>query len=138
MIGVSWASITICGKTVRKRWLVGSRAGLRRFYDLLLAYIADPRNSKLSEHEHYGPFGSLEVMTWTSAGMDGHAIFGTLDDLGRLAKLVEQKLAVAVPGDQVRIAEDYAPNCGYALILDVREDGYDPPQAEAELYGATG
>ena len=44
-----------------KEWiLVGSRAGLQRFADLLHAYVADPRHETLSEHEHYGPYMYLD------------------------------------------------------------------------------
>ena len=53
--------------------LVGSRSGLLRFRDLLLEYSADPRNAKKSEHEHYGPYMYLEIMTWPEAGFDDHA-----------------------------------------------------------------
>jgi hypothetical protein len=54
---------------VSKEWrLVGSREGLRHFAGLLRAYVADPRNEMKSEHEHYGPYMYLEVMTWPEAG----------------------------------------------------------------------
>jgi hypothetical protein len=82
-----------------KVWKVtGPRAGLLRFRNALLSYAADPHNSAKSEHEHYGPYMYLEVMTWPEAGFDGHAILGPLTDLGRLAKLMESKLAKARPG----------------------------------------
>jgi hypothetical protein len=118
---------------VKERRLVGSRQGLRHFRDLLIAYASDPRNDQESEHEHYDPFGSLKIMTAASPGMDTHAIFGPLSDLKRLADIVDTHLDAATPGAQVRISEEYAPNCEYVLILDVRQDGYDPPSAEAEL-----
>jgi hypothetical protein len=57
-----------------KVWcLVGSQAGLLRFSQLLRNHVADPRNEKKSEHEHYGPYCYLEVMTWPTPGMDPHA-----------------------------------------------------------------
>jgi hypothetical protein len=37
----------------REYRLVGSRAGLRGFADLIRAFVADPRNAANSEHEHY-------------------------------------------------------------------------------------
>ena len=40
-----------------REWRVtGSRSGLQRLRDLLLDYVADPRNRAESEHEHYGPY----------------------------------------------------------------------------------
>jgi hypothetical protein len=122
---------------ISKDWIVvGSRLGLARFSALLRRYIADPRNAMLSEHEHYGPYLYLEVMTWTEAGMDDHAIHGTLQDLERLAELVDERAAVLRPGEQTRIREEYAPNAEYGLILKLREDGFDPATLDGNLSEA--
>lgn len=110
-----------------REWrLVGSRAGLLRFRDLLLAYIADPRNSQLSEHGHYGPYIYLKVMTWSEAGLGPDAIYGTIADLGRLAQFVEAKLSESAPGSRLLIREEFSPESPYELALYVREDGFDP------------
>jgi hypothetical protein len=117
-----------------RNWkLTGSRAGLLHFRDALLSYVADPRNELKSEHEHYGPYSYLEVMTWPEAGFDGHAIRGPLADLARLAKLIEAKLATASPGSSLVIQEEFAADSPYALILDLREDGFDPATADPVL-----
>lgn len=122
----------------KRGWtLTGSRAGLLYFPDLLLGYVADPQNASDGEKKHYGPYGSLEVMTWPDAGFDGHAIRGSLVDLARLADLIAAKLATAQPGESVRIREEFAPNSPYALLLDVRADGFDPASADRERLGAT-
>ena len=115
-----------------------SRAGLLRFRDALLAYVADPRNTLKSEHEHYGPYSYLKIMTWPEAGFDDHAIRGPLADLGRLASLIEAKLAGARPGSAVRIREEFAEDSPYALLLDVREDGFDPASADSSLPAEAG
>jgi hypothetical protein len=115
----------------REYRLIGSATGLRKFADLLRAYVADPRNEMQSEHEHYGPWG-LEVMTWPDAGMDDHAIHGPLPKLAELAVIVDSKLADAKPGDRVVIRGEYSPNCEFSLVLDVREPGFDPPSAMHE------
>jgi hypothetical protein len=121
----------------KKRWtLTGSRAGLLYFPDLLLGYVADPKNASDGENEHYGPYGSLEVMTYPEAGFDGHAIRGTLTGLARLAELVEVKLASAEPGSPIVIREEFAPDSPYSLVLDVRADGFDPASADRESLGA--
>ncbi len=119
----------------REYRLVGSRAGLRKFSDLLRAYVADPRNELISEHEHYGPYG-LEVMTWPEPGLDDHAIYGPLPKLDDLALIVENRLAGARPGDSITIRDEFAPNAEFSLVLDVRQDGFDPPSAEEGVGGA--
>lgn len=114
-----------------REWLiVGSRAGLRRFAAILRAYAADPTNAMTSEHEHYAPYMHLELMTWTEPGIDGHAIFGSLNELKRLASLVEARAARLRPGMSVRIREEYAQTSPYALVLQMREDSFDPASAD--------
>jgi len=76
--------------------------------------VADPRNALKSEHEHYGPYSYLEVMTWPEAGFDNHAIRGPVADLARLAALIQTKLATARPGSTVRIQEQFATDSPYA------------------------
>ena len=113
--------------------LTGSRAGLLRFRDALLSYVANPRNASDSEHEHYGPYSYLEVMTSPNAGFDHHAIHGSVADLARLSALIEAKLATARPGSSIRIREEFAQDSPYALVLNLREDGFDPAAADALL-----
>jgi hypothetical protein len=116
--------------------LTGSRTGLLRFRDLLVAYVSDPQHKVQSEHEHYGPYGSLEIMTWPEAGFDGQSIRGTVKDLARLAGLVEAKLVAAKPESVAVIREEFAPDSVYALRLDVRDDWFDPASADPDRLGA--
>ena len=117
-----------------KVWLLtGSRAGLLGFCDVLRAYAADPRNELQSEHEHYGPYAYLEVMTWPEAGFDDHAIRGSLPDIARLATIIENTLAAALPGSTIRIQEEFAEDSPYGLILNLKEDGFDPASADHAL-----
>ncbi|MDX2024491.1 MAG: hypothetical protein SF187_29895 [Deltaproteobacteria bacterium] len=118
---------TVC----REYRFVGSREGLRQFGALLMAYGLNPNNADESEHEHHDPFGSLKIMTLTFPRIDDDAISGTLDDLRRWASIVSEKLDVAVVGEKIRISEEYTRSSQYILILDVREDGFDPAAAEA-------
>jgi hypothetical protein len=120
----------------KKLWtLTGSRAGLLYFPDLLLGYVADPKNASDREHQHYGPYGTLEIMTWPDAGFDSHAIRGSLVALAHLAELIEIKLASAEPGSPILIREEFAADSPYSLMLDVRADGFDPSSADRERLG---
>lgn len=122
----------------KKVWtLTGSRAGLLYFPDILLGYVADPQNASDGANKHYGPYGSLEVMTWPDAGFDSQAIRGSLMALTHLAELIEAKLASAEPGSPILIREEFAPDSRYTLLLDVRADGFDPASADSERLGAT-
>ena len=119
-----------------KLWtLTGSLRGLLFFPDLLLGYIADPENAKDGNKKKYGPYGTLEIMTWPEAGM-GNSIRGSATALAHLAEIVDAKLASAQPGDQIRIREEYAPDNTYTLLLDIRPDGFDPASADRERLGS--
>jgi hypothetical protein len=123
----------------KRAWtLTGSRTGLLSFRDLLLKYVADPRNEQKGEQRQYGPYGTLDLMTWPDPGFDGHVIRGSFADFKRLAGLVETKIGAAQPGAVVRIRDEYSADSPYALLLDVRADGFDPAFADRErLGGAT-
>lgn len=41
----------------------GSKSGFQRFSSLLHTYADDPVNVNLSEHEHFGPYYYLKIMT---------------------------------------------------------------------------
>lgn len=118
--------------------IVGSRAGLCRFADLLRAYVADPRNEMNSEHEHYGPYMSLEVMTWPEAGIDDHSIHGPLSALRHLATLVDRTVGAMQPGASVRIGDEFAPGASYQLVLELRNDDFDPASLDSNLVGSPG
>ena len=117
--------------------LTGSRKGLLYFPDLLLGYVADPKNATDGAKQHYGPYGSLEIMTYPEAGFDGNAIRGSLTDLTRLAELVGEKLATAEPGSPIVIRDEFAATSPYSLLLDVRADGFDAASTDREKLGAT-
>lgn len=114
-----------------KVWkLTGSASGLLRFRDILLDYVGNPAYDAKSEHQHYGPYSYLEIMTWPEAGFDDHAIYGSFADLARLASLIGAKIASATPGSEIRIREEYSPSSPYSLTLACREDGFDPASAD--------
>ena len=114
-----------------RRWrLIGSKSGLRRFPELLRKYCADPRNSTKSEHEHYGPYMYLKVMTWPDFEIDGQSIRGPLPKLARLADLVGERLADAEPDEVIYIGREFAPDVEYDLVLEVKSEGFDPAEAD--------
>ena len=122
----------------KKEWrLVGARCRLLKFRDLLTDYVENPRNEAKSEHDHYGPYMYLK-MTWSEPGMDGNAIYGTLRDLSRLAGIIDAKLQDARPGTELRIQEDFTESSEYCLVLEVRDEGFDPASADPELSKGAG
>jgi hypothetical protein len=114
-----------------REWrLIGSHDGLLGFVDLLQTYCRDPRNAGKFEHEHYGPYLYLKVLTYPDPGINNNAIHGTFEDLKRLARLIEQRLQHATPGDTCAVGKAYAPGCEYELILEIRDADFDPAEAD--------
>ena len=106
--------------------LIGSRSGLLKFCGILNAYVAVERNVPLSEHEHYGPYWYLTIITWNEALITEGGIRGTFDDLRRLAEITKHRLENAQLDDTFEIDKEYGPNNEYKLRFEVREDGFDP------------
>jgi hypothetical protein len=113
--------------------LTGSRQGLLKFRDALVTYCANPANAMKSEHEHYGPYMYLKIMTWPEAGCDHDAIRGSLDDLRRLAQIVDKGVSSTAVGSALHVHEEFADRSPYGLVLQIREDGFDPASADPGL-----
>jgi hypothetical protein len=114
-----------------KEWrVVGSVTGLRKFARLVQTYASDPRSIQISEHIHLGPYGYLEIGTWHVPLITEHWIAGPLPDLLRLFALLNERIAGARIGEILKIREAYAPASPYELILELRDDAFDPARAD--------
>jgi hypothetical protein len=54
-------------------------------------------------------------------------------DLARLARIIDAKVAAAQPGSSISIRDEFSPTSPYALVLEMREDGFDPASADPAL-----
>lgn len=118
----------------RKIWrFVGSLEGLLGLPAILDQYVADPRNTLKSEHEQYGPYMYLKIMTWPEAGIVAGSIHGRLEDLSRLAELLRLKLQEQEAGSEVIVNEAYTPDYEYSLLFEVMQKGFDPASVDPEL-----
>jgi hypothetical protein len=113
---------------------IGSRSGLLQFSALLSHYTADERNAALSEHDHYGPYWYLKIVTWNEASITEDDIRGTFEDFRRLAELTKRRLERVSPGEVFEIDKEYSENNDFKLRFEVREDGFDPAQADPLEY----
>jgi hypothetical protein len=118
-----------------KEWrIVGSVHGLVTFARLIQDYAANPNNDAPSEHDHYGPYMYLEIGTWNEPTISDHWIAGRPSDLRRLSLLIRERLACATVGDRFTFRAVYAPSSPYDLVLDVRDDTFDPARADAHCW----
>ena len=113
--------------------LVSSRQGLLKFCDILNDYAADERNAPLSEHEHYGPYWYLKLVTWTEPIITAHDIRGTFEDFRRLSKLMREKLENASVGDSFMINLEYSPKNEAKILFEIKADDFDAAKADPLL-----
>ena len=114
-----------------KEWRIeGSREGLLELVKILRNYASKERNSQLSEHDHLGPYMYLKIVTSELPQFNDDGIYGTLPDLQRLSKLIEESIGKSEPGDTLVIDKEYSNSNETVLSLIVRDDGFDPSEPD--------
>jgi hypothetical protein len=120
---------------IEKRWrIVGTRGGLSRFCDELVAFAGNSKNEAKSEHVHLGPYMYLELGSWPYPQITDHWIAGPLSTLRGLADVIRLKLASAAVGDVISFRDVFAPGSPYDLILELRSDGFDPAKEDSACW----
>ena len=122
-----------CGQdAVAKEWrIVGSVKGLRMFAAEIRSYASNPVNDRLSEYTHFGPAMNLELGTSHQTEITEQWIGGPLVDLLRLATFIERSVQANVVGKRIALRANFSPMAPYELILDVRDDVFDPASADS-------
>jgi hypothetical protein len=122
-----------CGRdSAAKEWrIVGSVMGLRKFASDLRSYASNPAHDRLSEYTHFGPAMNLEIGTSHQTEITEQWIGGPLADLLRLATLIERSAQDNVVGKRIALRSNFSPMSPYELILDVRDEAFDPASADS-------
>ena len=122
-----------CGRNAAaKEWrIVGSVKGLRKFAVEIRSYASNPANDRLSEYTHFGPSMNLELGTSHQTEITEQWIGGPLADLLRLATFIERSVQANVVGTCIALRANFSPMAPYELILDVRDDAFDPASANS-------
>jgi hypothetical protein len=116
--------------TSEMKWsLRGDRRGLLSFSTKLREYANDPKNKTIGEHEHFGPYFYLKVITGNSTAITDSGWTGTTDDFRRLAELIEDFLSRPAQKEFV-IAQDFAPTTIFVIQFKIEEDGFDPSSVD--------
>lgn len=122
-----------CGRDkAAKEWrIIGSVKGLRKFASEIRKYASNPANDRISEYQHFGPSMNLELGTWHQAEITDQWIAGPPAELLSLATLIEQSVKSNVVGQRIALRSNFSPLSPYQLILDVRDDTFDPAFADS-------
>lgn len=115
-----------------KAWEIsGSHDGINKFIKILKEYSENDKNSKISEHDHFGPYAYLKITTTEEPKMTEDQIGGSLEDIKRLSEIVEIYLQKGEK--KFEIDKEYSDKNEYKLIVEVKDDDFDPSSADKAL-----
>lgn len=104
----------------------GSKQGLQNLVKLLEDYTNNSANDFPSEHDHYGPYSYLKIMTWDKATITENYIAGTIKDLKNFRNILANKLEKFQVGQSFTIDKDYGVDNTAAAIFFIMENNFDP------------
>ncbi len=113
---------------------LGSKEGLKNLATLVDAYTNNKGNVGISEHEHYGPYSYLKIMTWDKPTITRGFIAGTIQDLKKLSEIITDKINKACVGETFRIDKEYGIDNTATLSFDVMPDNFDPASLDKQLF----
>ncbi len=93
---------------------------------MLDKYTNNQANDKLSEHDHFGPYNYLKIMTWDKPTITADYIAGTIQDLKFLKNIISEKLDKTEPGQTFNIEKDYGQDNTITAKFFVMADNFDP------------
>ena len=104
----------------------GSKQGLLNFVKLMDTYVNNHNNDKLFEHEHYGPYMYLKIITLEDESViNDNAIGGTINDLKNLKDLIAFKIGTSFPGQTFTIDKEFGINNTATAKFFVMADNFD-------------
>ena len=104
----------------------GSKQGLQSFIKLLDDYTRQTSNDAISEHDHYGPYSYLKIMTWDKPTITERYFAGTIQDLKILRNIIANKLNNAQPGQTFHIDKDYGNDNTVTAKFFIMSEDFDP------------
>ena len=107
-------------------WLIGSKAGLLNFAEIIEKYAADVRNENVSEHIHLGWYEYLKIVTLDAPLISNDGIGGSINDLRHLKEIIIKNLETKNPGEMFSIGKEYQPESDFSIKFFVMADGFDP------------
>ena len=110
-----------------KEWrFYGDKKGLFNFVKLLEDYTNNSANDFLSEHDHFGPYSYLKIMTWDKPVITENYIAGTIADLKYFKNILADKLVKVQAGQNFIIDKEYGIDNSAVVKFFMMEDGFDP------------
>jgi hypothetical protein len=116
-----------------KEWkFYGSKQGLQNLIVLLDEYISNPLNKQLSEHEHYGPYYYLKILTSDEQRITEAHIEGSINDIRYLKDIISENLNKTQVGQTFKIDKEYGVDNTATLKFFIMHDNFDPASLDAK------
>lgn len=116
-----------------KKWIfTASPFGLQDFVYHIENFADQSTSNTKSEHEHFGPYEYLKIMIWDSPGIDKDSIYGSREDLLRLAAIIKKHLTDENICKTITIRDKYTETAEYSLELNIQEYGFDPATCDEQ------
>ena len=113
--------------------LHGNREGFGQLAGYIEAFAKGRCQEDEQAHEHLGPHWYLTLEGWHVPRLDKRGIWGTPDDLERIATMIRAGTNRAQDGSSVCIGEEYASNAEYVLVMHVEPDSFDAASLDPQL-----
>ena len=110
----------------------GSADGLLFFAELLKDYTGYTNRQEISEHEHYGPYQYLKVVTWNEPKIIRDGIYGRMEDIFRLAEIIERGVEKGV--SPFTIDSEYSDANENILEIYIEDEDFDPASLDTALW----
>jgi hypothetical protein len=111
----------------------GSKFGFEEFSSLLYKYADDPINVNLSEHEHYGPYYYLKIMTSDVERITADMFEVTIQGARQLADIVLRKAMSHAPGETFSIETEFGNNNTASALFFLMNESFDPASLDKSL-----
>ena len=76
----------------------------------------------------------LKIATWTGPIINGDGIYGSMEDLSRLADIIKTALLKAKAKDKIEIDKEYSPINDSHIKITIYGDEFDPASSDSQLF----
>jgi hypothetical protein len=118
-----------------KKWVfISSKNGIEKFIDQIKDYIQNETNKDIGEHDHWGPYGDLKIMTTSVPQITNGFIGGNCTSFLELTELIEKNIKKITINESFFIQEEYVKDARTGIEFVIKDDDFDPASADKQLW----
>jgi hypothetical protein len=121
-------------KSERKWVFTSSKNGIKKLINQIIDFTQKEGNIEIGEHDHWGPYGDLKIMTTRVPEITIEYIGGSFSSLRELAYQIKQRLEIVNHNESFCIQEENKNAMSAGLEFRIKDDDYDPASADIQLW----